>query len=174
MTIQNSIYNKNVLSYRKINVFLLVMSVTSMAFALLFLQKYLGLSPCPLCVLQRIGMIVLGIFSLLAVVINPKKRLLQIILWLGGVLGTLWSAGVAAWHVYIQHLPPDKVPSCGPGLDYWLDTLPWQQVLKEIFSGSGECAVISWRFLGLSIPEQALIVFVFLLMVQAILLKRIL
>ena len=105
--------------------------------------------------------------------INPNKAPARLLLWLGGLLGILWSTGVAARHVWLQHLPPDQVPSCGPGLDYWLDALPMQEVVNQVLSGSGECALVEWRFLGLSIPEQSLILFVFLLLVHILLLSRI-
>ena len=70
-------------------------------------------------------------------------------------------------------MPADQVPSCGPGLDYWLDTLPILQVFKEVFTGSGECAVVDWTFMGMSIAEQALILFSVLLVVHALILLRI-
>lgn len=158
------------ISYRVINGFLFIMSLIAMGFALLFLQGHLNLLPCPLCVLQRIGVMLMGAFALLALIISPKGLWPRLLLWLGSFAGVLWSAVVAARHVYIQHLPPDQVPSCGPGLDYWMETLPLQQVLKEVFSGSGECATIDWTFIGLSIPEQALILFSGLLLVHGVLL----
>lgn len=161
------------MTYRRLNIFLVIMTLIAMAFALFFLQRYMGFSPCPLCVFQRIGIMVMGVFALLAVIINPKKTWSRLLLWLGSFLGILWSAGVAARHVWIQHLPADQVPSCGPGLDYWLDALPMQEVIHQVLSGSGECAVVEWRFLGLSIPEQSLILFVFLVLVHGILLYRI-
>ena len=58
----------------------------------------------------------------------------------------LWSVGVAGRHVWLQHLPPDQVPSCGPGLNYLIDALPMKTVLQEVLSGSGECAAIDWTF----------------------------
>ncbi len=61
-----------------------------------------------------------------------------------GSLSILWSVGVAARHVWLQNLPPDQVPSCGPGLDYWLETLPMKSVLQQVLNGSGECAAIDW------------------------------
>lgn len=161
------------MTYRRLNIFLVIMTLIAMAFALFFLQRYMGFSPCPLCVFQRIGIMVMGVFALLAVIINPKKTWSRLLLWLGSFLGILWSAGVAARHVWIQHLPADQVPSCGPGLDYWLDALPMQEVIHQVLSGSGECAVVEWRFLGLSIPEQSLILFVFLVLIHGILLYRI-
>ena len=161
-------------TYRRLNVLLVVMALVAMGFALLFLQRYMGFSPCPLCVFQRIGVMVMGAFALLAAIIHPHKTWARLVLWLGSFLGIAWSAGVAARHVWLQHLPPDQVPSCGPGLDYWLEALPMQEVVNQVLSGSGECALVEWRFLGLSIPEQSLILFVFLLLVHGLLLYRIL
>lgn len=159
------------LSYRGLNSLLVFFAIAGMVFALFFLQNYKGLAPCPLCVFQRIGLIVMGIFALIAAIGNPKAVILKFILWLGSLAGITWSLGVAARHVWLQHLPADQVPSCGPGLDYWLDALPLQQVIRQVFSGSGECAEISWRFLGLSIPEQALIFFGALFLIHWLLLK---
>jgi disulfide bond formation protein DsbB len=164
---------QKLMSYRGLNIFLVIMTVVAMAFALVFLQRMMGFSPCPLCIFQRIGLMVMGVFALLAALINPNKTVGRLLLWLGSFLGILWSAGVAARHVWIQHLPADQVPSCGPGLDYWLDALPMQEVVNQVLTGSGECALVEWRFLGLSIPEQSLILFVFLLLVHALLLFRI-
>lgn len=161
-------------NYRSLQAFLVVMTVVGMSYALFFLQRYMGLTPCPLCIFQRIGLMVMGGFALIAVLINPKSVALKILLWIGSLAGIGWATSVAGRHVWLQHLPADQVPSCGPGLDYWLDTLPMQQVLKEVFAGSGECASISWRFLGLSIPEQSLIFFAILLLVHIFILWRIL
>lgn len=161
------------LTYRALNFVLVLFAVIGMAFAILFLQNYKGLAPCPLCVFQRIGLMVMGVFALIAAIGNPKTKAIQLLLWLGSMAGILWSAGVAARHVWLQHLPPDQVPSCGPGLDYWLETLPMKQVMSQVLSGSGECAEISWRFLGLSIPEQALILFSALILVNLLVLWRI-
>ena len=144
-----------------------------MSFALFFLQRYLGFSPCPLCIFQRIGLIIMGIFALMSALFNPKSKIIRLLLWLGSVAGIGWSTAVAARHVWLQHLPADQVPSCGPGLDYWLDTLPILQVFKEVFAGSGECASVDWTFIGLSIPEQSLILFSVLLLVHVLILLRI-
>lgn len=161
-------------SYRHLQALLVLMTIIGMSFALFFLQRYMGFSPCPLCILQRIGLMVMGGFALIAVLWNPKPIVIKLLLWLGSLAGIGWATAIAARHVWLQHLPADKVPSCGPGLDYWLDTLPMQQVLNEILSGSGECASVAWRFLGLSIPEQSLIFFSALLIIHALILWRIL
>lgn len=164
---------QRLLSYRALNVILVFFTVVAMAFAILFLQNYKGLEPCPLCIFQRVGLMVMGAFSLIAAVGNPKKLVTQLILWVGSMAGILWAAGVAARHVWIQHLPTDQVPACGPGLDYWVEVLPMKQVINQVLAGSGECAEISWRFLGLSIPEQALIFFIGLILINLLVLVRI-
>lgn len=160
-------------TYRNLQVFLVIMAVIGMSFALFFLQRYMGFSPCPLCIFQRVGLMVMGGFALIAAIFNPKSKIVRLLLWLGSLAGIGWAAAVAARHVWLQHLPADQVPSCGPGLDYWLDTLPMQQVLKEVFAGSGECASIEWTFMGLSIPEQSLILFSILIVVHLLILWRI-
>lgn len=160
-------------TYRNLQVFLIIMAVIGMSFALFFLQRYMGFSPCPLCIFQRIGLMVMGGFALIAAIFDPKSKIVRLLLWLGSLAGIGWAAVVAGRHVWLQHLPADQVPSCGPGLDYWLDTLPMQQVLKEVFAGSGECASIEWTFMGLSIPEQSLILFSILILVHVLILWRI-
>ena len=160
-------------TYRNLQVFLVVMAVIGMSFALFFLQRYMGFTPCPLCIFQRIGLIVMGVFALIAALFHPKSMAVRLVLWLGSLVGIGWATVVAGRHVWLQHLPADQVPSCGPGLDYWLDTLPLLQVFKEVFAGSGECAAIDWTFMGLSIPEQSLILFSLLLVVHGLVLWRI-
>ncbi|MES1966011.1 disulfide bond formation protein B [Psychrobacter sp. AH5] len=160
-------------SYRSLQVSLVLAAAIGMGYALLFLQQHLGLSPCPLCVFQRIGLMIMGGFALIAALFNPRSKLVKLGLWLGSLLGIGWATGVAARHVWLQHLPADQVPSCGPGLDYWLDTLPMNEVLNQVFAGSGECAVVDWSFLGLSIPEQSVIFFSLLIVIHLLLLFRI-
>jgi disulfide bond formation protein DsbB len=126
-----------------------------MGFAL-FAQHVLLLDPCPLCVFQRVVVISMGILFLIAALHNPTGagRIVYSI-----VLAAVALAGVAiaGRHAWLQQLPPDKVPSCGPGLDYMLETLPFTEVLSKVFKGSGECAEIVWQFLGLSMPAWVLI-----------------
>lgn len=160
-------------TYRNLQVFLVLMSIIGMSFAFFFLQRHLGLMPCPLCIFQRVGLIIMGSFALISALFNPQSKVVRLLLWLGSLAGIGWATAVATRHVWLQHLPADQVPSCGPGLDYWLDTLPILQVFKEVFAGSGECASVDWTFMGLSIPEQSLILFVVLLIVHVFILMRI-
>ncbi|KGT47825.1 MULTISPECIES: disulfide bond formation protein B [Acinetobacter] len=151
--------------FRFVSGALFVASVLGMTFAL-YLEHVQGLEPCPLCVFQRIGLIGLGIISLIALLHNPKSNAGKRLYAFLGSLSILWSAGVAARHVWLQSLPPDKVPSCGPGLDYWLETLPMKSVLQQVLTGSGECAKVDWTFLGQSLPVWSLVFFSILLLVS--------
>jgi disulfide bond formation protein DsbB len=124
----------------------------------LYLQHVQTLEPCPLCILQRYAFIALGIVALVAFLHNPAgagKRVYGALL----LLFSLTGAGIAGRHVWLQH-QPRMAADCGPGLDYMLETFPLTSALPMIFKGSGDCAEIAWRFLGLSIPEWALIWFV--------------
>ena len=72
------------------------------------------------------------------------------------------GAGIAGWHIRLQNLPPGEAPECGPGLEYMLNTFPITESIAMIFTGSGECAEVSWSFLSLGIPSWALIWFIVL------------
>ncbi len=152
----------NQITPRRLNFILFALAVAGMAFAL-YLQHVVRLDPCPLCIFQRIGLVVMGVFALLNALINPKKLPAKLGLWLVSLLGIVWSVGVAARHVWLTYLPADKVPACGPGLNYWVETLPILQVFTEVLKGSGECAVIDWTLFGFSLPELSLAFFSVLL-----------
>ncbi|OTG64258.1 disulfide bond formation protein B [Acinetobacter silvestris] len=145
-------------NYRFVSGILFLASVVGMAFAL-YLEHGQGLEPCPLCVFQRIGLMGLGIISLIACLHNPIRSGFKRAYAFLGLVAIVWSAGVAARHVWLQNLPPDQVPSCGPGLDYWVETLPMKSVFKEVLTGSGECARVDWTFLGQSLPVWSLVFF---------------
>ena len=126
-----------------------------MGFAL-YAQHVLLLDPCPLCVLQRVAVIGLGIVFLAAALHHPSRWGKFVYTTFVAIVGVA-GAGVAAWHVRMQNLPPDEIPSCGPGLDYMLDTFPFAEAMRMVFEGSGECADVLWRFLGLSMPTWVVI-----------------
>jgi len=122
----------------------------------LYAQYFLELAPCPLCVFQRISVIALGVIFLIAAIHNAGRvgSLLYAALVLLAAVG---GAVVAGRHVWLQNLPPDKVPACGPGLDFMMDAFPLAEALQMVFSGSGECAEVSWSLFGLSMPAWVLI-----------------
>lgn len=124
----------------------------------LTLQHILKLEPCPLCILQRVFVIALGAVFLIAAFFDPGRvgrRVCGALIVVLGVLGII----VAGRHVWLQNLPADQVPECGPGLDYLLDAFPLSEALSLVFRGSGECADVQWVFLGLTIPGWTLVMF---------------
>ena len=125
----------------------------------LYAQHVLLLDPCPLCVFQRLAVIALGLVLLLAGLHNPGLTGARFYALLAGATAAA-GAAVAGWHVYLQNLPADQVPGCGPGFDYIVDNFPLRDALSLIFQGSGECAEVSWRLLGLSMPAWVLIAFI--------------
>ena len=151
-------------NYRFINGLLVLASIVGMSFAL-YLEHVKGLDPCPLCVFQRVGLMAMGIFALIAFLHNPASNLMKRMYALLATLSIGWSVGIAARHVWLQTLPPDQVPSCGPGLNYLIDALPLKTVLNEVLTGSGECAAIDWTFLGQSLPVWSLVFFSVLLLI---------
>ncbi len=121
----------------------------------LYAQYRLYLDPCPLCVFQRMSVIGMGLFFLVAAMHNssgPAKRVYSFLIGLISAGGAV----VAGRHVWLQHLPPDEVPTCGPGFNYIIDSFPLAEALSMIFKGSGECADVDWAFLGLSMPAWTL------------------
>lgn len=128
------------------------------AFAL-YLQHQLGEDPCALCIFQRGAVVALGIIFLIAGLHNPGARGNRAYASLA-LVATLAGGGIAARHVWLQHLPKDQVPECGPGLSYLMETQPWLRVFQNVLQGSGECAEVGWTFLRLSIPEWTMICFV--------------
>ena len=121
----------------------------------LYVQHSLFLDPCPLCVFQRIAFLWIGVFALIAAIHGPGPAGRWVYTALV-VLGSTFGAIVAGRHVWLQNLPADEVPECGAGLNYMLDTMPFSDVLSQVFYGSGECAQIDWTFLGLSMPTWTL------------------
>lgn len=144
--------------------------VAAMAGAL-YLQYQVGLEPCPLCIFQRVGVIAVALVVLIAFLHGPKRIGVRIYAALAA-LAALAGGGVAVRQLWLQHLPPDQVPVCGPGLDYMLDVFPLHEVLAKVLSGSGECAEVTWRFLGLSLAGWSLILFIVLLIVALVQLTR--
>ena len=125
-----------------------------MAYAL-YAQYDLGLEPCPLCIFQRIGVILIGITFLAAALHHPRGRGRYAYAGLVA-LSALLTVAVAARQLYIQSLPPGTLPSCGAPLAMMLRFMPVTEVVRRVLSGSGECGEVNWRFLGLAMPAWVL------------------
>ena len=143
---------------RALNFFGFLACALLMAYAF-YLQYVEGLEPCPLCMAQRIAVVALGIVLGLAALHNPARtgRRVYAVLTL---LCALAGAALAGRQLWLQSLPEDQVPACGPGLSYMMEVFPMSEVLMMMIQGTGDCAKVDWTFLGLSIAGWTFIWFV--------------
>jgi disulfide bond formation protein DsbB len=137
-----------------------------MVFAVGYLQSILYLEPCPLCILDRVVVISLGAVFLLCLLQNPGRVGTTFYSGLGAAL-SLTGIGICLRHIWLQNLPADQAPACGAGFWYMMESMPVMQFMDTLFNGTGDCSDIKWQFLGLSIPELTLILFVAFLALSA-------
>ena len=153
--------------YRALNLYGLLFCAASLLFAIFYLERTLHLDPCPLCVLDRVVLAALGLIFILALIHHPGPVFSRIY----GLLSIVFSAtgvGLASRHIWLQNLPGDQVPECGPDLYFMLETLPVFDAIGKALTGSGSCAEVSWTFAGMTIPEQTLVLFTGLLLLSVI------
>jgi protein dithiol:quinone oxidoreductase len=125
----------------------------------LFIQTNSNLEPCPLCITQRIIFMGLGVLFLIGAFMPPKS-VLATVLTLLQVLTALGGVGVAIRHWYLQANRESMIADCGVGFDYMFENFPLQKAFKLLFRGTGDCAAIDWTFIGLTLPQLALIAYV--------------
>ena len=166
---------KNLLSGKSGYILGSVGCFTTVALALIIQTKY-NLEPCPLCITQRMFFMGLGVLFLIGAFIIPKglkpASLLQKIFAGLQVLTALGGAGWAVRHWYLQANKESIIADCGVGFDYMFDNFPLKKMFKLIFKGTGDCALIDWTFLGLTLPQLALITFLFFGIYAIFLLKK--
>ncbi len=123
----------------------------------LYLQHAVGLEPCPMCIMQRYAFVGVGLVALIGGLHGPRRTGTVVY---GALIGSLALAGgsVAARQTWLQRSPPD-LAECGPGLEYMLESFGLAQSLPMIFRGGGDCSVIDWTFLGLSLANWSLVTF---------------
>ncbi|NOT11291.1 MAG: disulfide bond formation protein B [Methylococcaceae bacterium] len=141
--------------------FLGFLGCTGLLAAGAYFQFVDGLQPCPLCISQRIAIFLTGLCFLVAGIHNPGRVGINRYAVLGAVIA-LAGGSISTRHVWIQHLPPDQVPECGPGIEYMFQNFPLFETLKLMLSGTGDCAKVDWTFMTLSMPAWTLIAFLML------------
>lgn len=124
--------------------------------AALYMQYVMLLDPCPLCMMQRIWIGIVGVLALAAAIHGRGARVWSIVVACAALIGS----GFSLRQLWLQSLPPDQVPACGPGLEYMIDVFPLADVLKAMIMGTGNCAEVTWTLLGISIPGWVLVSFV--------------
>lgn len=153
---------KAYLSIRLIYLYIFLFCVLLLGIAM-YMQQFMLLEPCPLCINQRIFFAMAGLTSLIAFIHNPSAGGRKVY----GLLTAFFSiggAGLAMRQIYLQNLPKDQVPSCGPSLSYMMEVFPFRDVLVAMFSGDGNCAEVLWRdpVIGMNIPQWSLTGFIIL------------
>ena len=122
----------------------------------LFMEHVMGLNPCPLCMMQRLWILVVGLIALGSLVHSPRWGIYPLI----GIVACVVGAWFSIKQLWLQSLPADEVPACGPDLAYMIDAFPLSDILLAMTSGTGDCAAVSWSLLGISIPGWTLAGFV--------------
>lgn len=131
----------------------------------------LGYQPCPLCILQRGAFIIMALGALAGALHGSRGSTRW--LYAGTVfIGGIWGLATAGRHLWLQHMPSDQVPECGPGFDFMLEYFSLGEAVTSAFTGSGECAEVDWVFLGLAMPAWTLIWYVLLMVITAQAVRR--
>ena len=136
---------------RPTNIIGLAAVIVSLLFAYVFLQKQLGLVPCPLCILDRVVLAAMGaVFAA-----GLAARSLRIRTALLAVNSLLLATGflVAGRHVWLQNQPFDQASSCIADSQAASGVV---ELLREAFGATSECGIILWQFFGFSIPDLTL------------------
>lgn len=146
----------NLLTARRALALVAAFAAAAMGMALFF-QYGLGLKPCPLCVLQRIALILAGLIALVGALL-ARGRGTQLAFVGAAALAALAGAGVAGWHSWILAFPPESI-SCGRPFEWFHEDFPLVTWLPRLFRGDGDCLSTEWSLLGLGIPHLSLIGF---------------
>lgn len=145
---------------RLINVGVFLVCVATIA-AVLYMEHVMLLSPCGLCITQRVFVILCGLVCLASAIHNPGVKGQKIYALVAAAM-PVFGSYFAGRQIWLQHLPEDQVPACGPGLSYIYENFPFMETLNFLLQGDGNCAEVQFRFLGLSIPEMSMVAFVLL------------
>ena len=136
-----------------------------------YLQYFDGQDPCPLCLVQRGFYYGIGLVLLAGAIHGPGRLGARVYAGLAFLLA-LGGLATASRQVWLQHLPADQVPACGPDLYFMVENFPFSRTLQLLLRGSGQCAEVHWKFLGLSIAEWSLAWFVLFALYAAYLAAR--
>jgi protein dithiol:quinone oxidoreductase len=129
-----------------------------------------GLEPCPMCIVQRYALILVGLLAALGASISgPSGRQVAVA---AAVVAAVFGAFVAARQSWLQWYPPE-VLSCGRDFFGMIESFPLRRAIPMIFRGSGDCSVVDWTFLGLTIANWSFLWFLgFAALALALLLRR--
>lgn len=128
-----------------------------LAFGVLYLQMVVGLNPCPMCIVQRYALIIVGVFCALAAFSRSKSAWRA---WgLLAVAMAAFGAFTAARQSWLQWNPP-AFATCGRDFYGMIESFPLQRAIPMIFRGGGDCSAVEWTFLGGTIANWSFVWFV--------------
>ena len=140
-------------------IFLLIfLACSTLLASAIFMEPFKSMNPCPMCMMQRALFIGVGVVALMAVIHGAKRIGENIYSTIIGLI-SLGGASVAIRQLWLQSLPEDQVPACGPGIDYMLEVFPILEVIEMSLRGTGDCAKVQWTLLNISIPGWSLLAF---------------
>jgi disulfide bond formation protein DsbB len=126
-----------------------------------YIQHGLGVEPCPLCIVQRLAFVAVGIAALLGLVLAARRMASMVVAAITSLLA-MAGAGVATWHLWIKANPPESF-SCGRPFAWMIENMPLTDVLPKLFKGEADCLQDTWTLLGLGIPHWSLLLFLVLM-----------
>ena len=160
------------LNNRNINLFCGLTCVSSLLIAKFYFEDYLGLEPCYLCITQRAFIAIAGLLFFIWAIHDPKRlgaRIYALLVLAAASAGAYFSLK----QLYLQSLPEEQVPQCGPPVDYLFETFSNFEVIAMLLRGDGNCAKIQWEFLSITMPGWVLLIFIVLIAVSILNLVRI-
>ncbi|WP_039916924.1 disulfide bond formation protein B [Cellvibrio mixtus] len=144
--------------------FLIFIVCTLMMLAAAYMEHVMKMIPCSLCITQRGFVVLTGVLALIAAIHNPAsggRRVYAIL----GIVSPILGACFAGRQLWLQSLPEDQVPACGPGLAYIFEEFPFMEAFKLLLQGDGNCAHVD-KILGLSLAAWTFIAFIGLALVN--------
>jgi disulfide bond formation protein DsbB len=139
---------------------LLAWVTTVVLFASFYFQYFKGLQPCPLCIMQRICVFGLFFLTSLGLYLGSIARAHHVAFFQGCV--ALMGTYFASRQLWLENFASEQGATCMPGLDTLMQYFSWTDVAKALFFGSGDCATVTWEWMGISMPGWALLYFVFM------------
>jgi disulfide bond formation protein DsbB len=129
--------------------------VAMLAFGM-YLQHVVGLEPCPMCIVQRYALVAVALIAGIAALFRNRTARHVGVALMGAF--AVFGAFTAARQSWLQWNPPE-IMSCGRDFFGMIESFPLRRAIPMIFRGSGDCSVIDWTFLGLSIANWSFLCF---------------
>ena len=121
--------NQMLINAQRMRWLILITIIGLLAFGY-FLQYVEGLAPCPLCITQRFFFFLCGLTALIAIIHHPAQLMTRVYAIFGASFA-LAGSGFAGRQLYLQSLPADQAPACGPSIEFIFDTFSMSEALSS-------------------------------------------